>query len=105
MISHTNFRNSLAVEKKIHENSSVYMKSTEHIEDPCFVTIATNPKQYIEYFQTQDINKRHKGIRKSENCMNLESFPKRIDLLREIEEYEDKSKIKAKTAALSRFTV
>ena len=104
-MSRTNFGNRLALEKKTHENSSVYTKSIEHIEDPCFVTIATNPKEYIEYFQTQDINKRHTGIRKSENCMNLESFAKRIDLLREIGEYEDKSKIKEKTIAQCRFTV
>ena len=30
-----------------------------------------NPKEYIEYFQSQDINKRHKGITKSEDCMDL----------------------------------
>ena len=77
----------------------------EHIEDPYFVTIATNTKEYIEYFQSQDINKKHKGIRKSENCMNLESFAERITSLREIEEYEDRSKIKETTAAQSRFTL
>ena len=78
---------------------------TEHIGDPCFVTIATNPKEHIEYFQSQDINKRHKGIRKSENCMNLKSFAKRMDSLREIEEYGDRNKIKEKTVGQSRFTV
>ena len=29
----------------------------EHTEDLCFVTIATNPKEYIEYCQTESINK------------------------------------------------
>ena len=62
-MSRTNFGNSLALEKKIHENSLAYMKSN--------ITIAMNPKEYIEYFQSQDINKRHKGITKSEDCMNL----------------------------------
>ena len=37
--------------------------------------------------------------------MNLESFAERIDSLREIEEYEDRSKIKEKTVGQSRFTV
>ena len=37
--------------------------------------------------------------------MNLESFAKRINSLREIEEYEDRGKMKGTTVAQSRFTV
>ena len=77
----------------------------EHIDDACFVTIATNPKEYIEYFKSELVNKKHKGIKKSENCMNLESFAKRISSLREIEEYEDESEMKEATVDQSGFTV
>ena len=91
--------------RKENTRKQLGLYEIEHIEDPCFVTIATNPKEYIEYFQSQNMNKRHKGIRKSENCMNLESFVERIDSLREIEDYEDRSKIKEKTVGQSRFTV
>ena len=92
-------------EGKENTRKQLGLYEMEHIEDPYFVTIATNTKEYIEYFQSQDINKKHKGIRKSENCMNLESFAERITSLREIEEYEDRSKIKETTAAQSRFTL
>ena len=91
--------------RKENTRKQLGLYEIEYIEDPCFVTIATNPKEYIEYFQSEYINKKHKEIRKSENCMNLESFAKRITLLREIEEYEDKDKIKETTVAQSRFTV
>ena len=77
---------------------------TEHIDDPCFVTIATNSKGYIEYFESEYINKKLEGIKKTENSMNLESFAKRIDSLREIEQYEDRNK-KETTIEKSRFAV
>ena len=71
-------------EGKENTRKQLGLYEMEHIEDPYFVTIATNPKEYIEYFQSQDINKKHKGIRKSENCMNLESFAERITSLRKL---------------------
>ena len=95
-VSHE-FREQFGVRKE-NTRKQLGLYEIEHIEDPCFVTIATNPKEYIEYFQSQDINKRHKGE-------NLESFAERIDSLREIEEYEDRSKRKEKTVGQSRFTV
>ena len=90
--------------RKENTRKQLGLYEIEHIEDPCFVTIATNPKEYIEYFQSECVNKKHKGIRKSEDCLNLESFAKRITSLREIEEYEDRDKIKETTVAQSRFT-
>ena len=91
--------------RKENTRKQLGLYEIEHIEDPRFVTVATNPKEYTEYFQSQNINKKHKGIRKSEDFMNLESFAKKIDLLREIEEYEDRSKINEMTVVQSRFTI
>ena len=34
----------------------------EHINDPCYVTLAVNPKEYFEYFESDSTNKKHKGI-------------------------------------------
>ena len=31
----------------------------ESIDDPCLVTLAVNPKEYFEYFQSQKVNKKH----------------------------------------------
>ena len=91
--------------RKENTRKQLGLYETEHIEDPCFVTIAKNPKEYIEYFQSEHINKKHNEIRKSENCINLQSFAKRITSLREIEEYEDRDTMKETTVAQSRFTV
>ena len=34
----------------------------EHIDDPCYVILAVNPKEHFEYFKRNSINKEHKGI-------------------------------------------
>ena len=57
----------------------------EHIDDPCQVTIAVNPKEYIELFQSDNINKKHKGVRKGEKSMDLSSFGKRRNSVKDIE--------------------
>lgn len=36
----------------------------EHIDDSCYVTLAVNPKEYIEYFKSEKVSKKHKGIKK-----------------------------------------
>ena len=36
----------------------------ESINDPCLVTLATNPKEYLEDFKSESNNKKHKGIKK-----------------------------------------
>ena len=56
------------------------------------------------YFESEYINKKHKEIRKSENSMNLESFAKRINSFREVEQYEDRDKNET-TTEQSRFTI
>ena len=58
--------------------------------------------EYIEYFESQYINKKHKGIKKSEKSMNLESFAAKINSLSEIEDYE---KTDNETIEQASFTV
>ena len=36
----------------------------ENIIDPCFVTLAVNAKEYLEYFKRENVNKKHKCIKK-----------------------------------------
>ena len=72
------------------------------INDPCILTIATNLKEYIEHFKSDQKNKRHKGVKKNEQSMNLKSLANRVVSFREI---EDGCKIKDKTIEQSRFTV
>ena len=47
------------------ENQKVLgLYEVESINDPCLVTLATNPKEYLEDFKSESNNKKHKGIKK-----------------------------------------
>ena len=50
----------------------------EHIDEPCYVTLAVNPKEYLEYFKSETVNKKHKSIKKGTQDMEYESFAERI---------------------------
>ena len=47
------------------------------------ITIAVNPKEYFEVFRNKNFNKKHKGIKKTTQGMNFESYASRIMDLRE----------------------
>ena len=51
--------------RKKNTGKQLGLYDIEHTEDPCLVTIATNPKEYIEYFQSQDINKRIRELERA----------------------------------------
>ena len=55
----------------------------ESIDNANLVTIAVNPKEYIEIFKNKDLNKKHKGIKKNTQGMNFETFATRIMDVRE----------------------
>ena len=59
----------------------------ENINDPCLVTLAVNPKEYLEYFKSENINKKHKGIKKGSVGMDYENFAERIKPLFDFETY------------------
>ena len=63
------------------------------------VTIAVNPKEYIEIFKNKELNKKHKGVKKSRHGMDFESFAGRIMDAREYT-YSQK---RAKTVKQTRF--
>lgn len=50
----------------------------EHIDDPCYVTLAVYSKEYPEYFKNDSINKKHKGIKKGSAGMEYENYAERI---------------------------
>ena len=49
------------------------------------VTIAVNRKEYFEGFKSENLNKKHKGLRKGALGMEFEDYAKRINSIREIE--------------------
>ena len=74
----------------------------ESINDPCLVTLATNPKEYLEYFQSEAINKKHKGIKKGAVGMDYRNFAERIKPLFNFDTYV---KPKADTKQVVRISV
>ena len=59
----------------------------ESINDPCLVTLAVNPKECFEYFESENINKKHKGIKKGSAGMDYENFAERIKPLYDFNKY------------------
>ena len=61
----------------VHDSSNkkaLGLYEAESIDDSCLVTLAANPKEYFEYFQSQKVNKKHKGIKKEASGMNYENY-------------------------------
>ena len=54
------------------------------LDDPCFITIAVNPKEYFEKFESENINKKHKGLRKGTQGMEFENYSRQINSIKEI---------------------
>ena len=46
----------------IPENQRVLgLYEVENINDPCLVTLAINPKEYFEYFKSENVNKKQRN--------------------------------------------
>ena len=71
----------------------------ESIDNANLVTIAVNPKEYIEIFKSKNLNKKHKGIKKTTAGMDFESFASRI---MDVREYTVSQK-QAKSVKQTRF--
>ena len=76
--------------------------SIENIDDPCVVTVAVNPKEYFEEFESQSVNKKRKGLGKGASGMEFEDYAKRINLIRETETFGQLPEEKEKQ---NRFTI
>ena len=46
----------------------------ENIDNPCLVTIAVNPKEYLEVLKNLKLDKKHKDIKKGSSRMDFENF-------------------------------
>ena len=85
------------------ENQKVLgVYEVESINDPCLVTLATNPKEYLEYFKGESVNKKHKGIKNGAVGMDYENFAERIQPLFQFDTYV---KPKADTKSVVRISV
>ena len=60
----------------------------EHIYNPCYVNLAVNPKEYFEYFKSDNVDKKHKGIKKGSIVMEYENYAERIKPLFDFKNYK-----------------
>ena len=60
----------------------------EHVNDPCYVTLAVNPKEYFEFFTSEKMNKKHKGIKKGSEGMEYDNSAERIKPLFDFDTYK-----------------
>ena len=77
----------------------VGLYEVESIDNANLITIAVNPKEYIEIFKNKDLNKKHKGIKKNTRGMNFETFASGI---MDVREYTNSQK-KAQRLKQTRF--
>ena len=84
----------------------------EHIDDPCYVTLAVNPKEYFEYFKSNSTNKKHKGIKKGSAGMEYKNYAERIKPLLNFNTYKkpkadikDVVRISVKKGEMSTHTI
>ena len=76
--------------------------AVENIDNPCQLTIASNPKEYFEMFEDRGTNKKHKGIKEGSSGMDFENFASRIVSITNLEHFK-KPKVEYKEVA--RLTV
>ena len=50
----------------------------ENINNPCIITLAVNPMEYLEVCKDFKLNKKHKGIKKGSTGLGFENFAERI---------------------------
>ena len=53
----------------------------ENIDNSWFVTLAVNPKEYLEFFKNSKLNKKHKGIKKRSSRLEFQNFANRMKSL------------------------
>ena len=67
--------------RKLNRKKKLGYYEVESIDNPCYVTIAVNPKEYFEVFKNYRENKKHKGIKKGSLGMEFNNFTGKIKSL------------------------
>ena len=60
--------------RKPKRQKTLCLYEVERVDNPCYVTIAVNPKEYFEFFHDYLVNKKHKGIKKGSRGMEYQNF-------------------------------
>ena len=60
----------------------------KNVDDPCYVTLAVNLKEYFEFLKSYSSNKKHKGTKKGAKRMNFDNYAERMKSLKNLETFE-----------------
>ena len=74
--------------RKESRRKKVGYYETENISNPYLLTLAVNPKEYLEMLTDLLLNKKHKGIKKGSTEQGFENFAQRIESLVNFETFE-----------------
>ena len=67
--------------RKLNRKKKLGYYDVESIDNPCYVTIAVNPKEYFKVFKNYKTTKKHKGIKKGSLGMEFNNFTGKIKSL------------------------
>ena len=67
--------------ENLKDKKKLGLQEVENIDNPCYVTLAVNPKEYFEFFSDNIVNKKHKGIKKGSKGMEYNNYANRIKSL------------------------
>ena len=67
--------------RKLSRKKKLGYYEIESKDNPCYVTLAVNPKEYFEVFKNQKTNEKYKGIKKGSHVMAFKNFAGRIKSL------------------------
>lgn len=89
-------------ERKEHKRKKLVYHEIEHVDNPCVLTLAVSPKEYFELCEDENLNKKHKGIKKGSPGLGFKNFAGRIKPLVNFYKFEQPPQ---DTKQVSRFAV
>ena len=74
--------------RKPKRQKKIGLYEVERVDNPCYVTLAVNPKEYFEFFHDYSVNKKDKDIKKGSRGMEYQSYANRIKSLTNFDTFE-----------------
>ena len=74
--------------RKPKRQKKLGLYEVERVDNPCYVTLAVNSKEYFEFFQNYSTNKEHKDIKKGSRGMEISNYANRIKSLVNFDTFE-----------------
>ena len=88
--------------KKENKQKKLRYYEIENINNPCLLTLAVNPKEYLELLKDRLLNKKHKRIKKGSTGLGFKNF---MQTIKSLVNFETLEKPPLDQKQVSRFTV